>query len=208
MCRPGETKHLAARQTEPSFRAFSPAESLMRVHSMGTGLHNLRPWEIEGCAQKSVYALHCIKSLRTGFSFFLLEGVTLSCRVHSQYWAGLQTHTVGHCGSCCWSHKPGRHAEGAAAVVVTVCKTMLPRAGHLVHKLHSVHHAPTVTVFSHTSIHDAVATLAALNPTRGYFRFMLVGFVLFVWPTEHCWILQVMQVQKTLSVYNSSCLKV
>lgn len=63
MCRLGEMKHLAAGQTVPSFRAFSPAERLMRVHSVGTGLHNLRLREIEGCAQISVHALCCINRL-------------------------------------------------------------------------------------------------------------------------------------------------
>lgn len=95
MWRLGEIKHLAAGQTVPSFRAFSPAESLMRVHSVGTGLHNLRLWEIEGCAQISVYALYYINSLSTGF-FFGGGGencVTLSCKVHSQSRAGLYTHS-------------------------------------------------------------------------------------------------------------------
>ncbi len=128
MCRLGEIKHLAARQTVLSFRALSPAESLMRVHSVGTGLHNLRLCEIEGCAQISAHALSCINSLRTGF--FLRGGVcvTLSCKVHSQSRIVPHTHTVGHCGLYCWSHKPGWHVEGAAAVVI-IHKTMLSRAG-------------------------------------------------------------------------------
>lgn len=99
MCRLGEMKHLAAGQTVPSFRAFSPAESLMRVHSVGTGLHNLRLREIEGCAQIFVYALCCINRLlfvRRGGSWAGGGGgggdsVTLSacpelgCSAHTQW---------------------------------------------------------------------------------------------------------------------------
>lgn len=67
MCRLGEIKHLAARQTELSFGAFTPAESLMRVHSVRTGLHNLRLWEIEGCAQIYACVQQCINNSRIGY---------------------------------------------------------------------------------------------------------------------------------------------
>lgn len=66
MCRLGEIKHLAVCQTELSFRTFTPAESLMRVHSVRKGFLNLRLWEIEGCAQIYASAANCINSLLTG----------------------------------------------------------------------------------------------------------------------------------------------
>lgn len=127
MCRLGEIKHLAARQTELSFRAFKPAESLMRVHSVRTGLHNLRLWEIEGCAQIYASLPYCINSLRTGP--FLGGWSVLPWVAQWIPSPGLCcTHTVGHRGLYCWSHKPGWHVEGAAAVVI-IYKTMLSRAG-------------------------------------------------------------------------------
>lgn len=99
MCRLGEIKHLAARQTEPSLKAFTPAESLMRVHSVRTGLHNLRLRETKGCAQ--IHASVCTilykqpQDRPSFFSFCFVPGgggwlwVTLTCNVHSQSTARL-----------------------------------------------------------------------------------------------------------------------
>lgn len=56
MCWLGEMKHLALCHT-PFFKAFSPAESLMRVHSVGTGPPNIKLWDAEGWVQISVYIL-------------------------------------------------------------------------------------------------------------------------------------------------------
>lgn len=92
MCRLCEIKHLAVGQTKLSLKAFTPAESLMRVHSVRTLLHNLRLWEIEGHVQIYASLLYCINSLRAGF--YSREGggcVTLSCTVHSQ-----STHSHTH----------------------------------------------------------------------------------------------------------------
>lgn len=96
MCRLCEIKHLAVGQTKLSLRAFTPAESLMRVHSVRTLLHNLRLWEIEGHVQIYASLLYCINSLRAGFYSRGGGCVTLSCTVHSQSRDVPHTHSHTH----------------------------------------------------------------------------------------------------------------
>jgi len=97
----------------------------MRVHSVRTELHNLRLWEIEGCAQIYASVLHCINRQAVFgegsvlHSAFPVQGFAVTTHTH--------TRSAGHCGLYCWSHKPGCHVEGAVVVVI-IYKTMLSRA--------------------------------------------------------------------------------
>lgn len=94
MCRLCEIKHLAVGQTKLSLRAFTPAESLMRVHSVRTLLHNLRLWEIEGHVQIYASLLYCINSLRAGF---YSRGGLCYPELHSAFPVqGCAAHTLAH----------------------------------------------------------------------------------------------------------------
>lgn len=113
-------KHLAVCQTELSLGAFAPAEILMRVHSVGTELHNLRLWEMEGCAEIYAPVLDCVNTPRTGLFVVLWRGL---------WRAVLHRHIAGCCGLYCWSHNPGWHVEGAAVVLriyTELCRSELP----------------------------------------------------------------------------------
>lgn len=89
------------------FRAFSPAESLMRVPSVETGSHNIKVEDVEGWAQISVYALYCRDSHRTVGSFFYSKGELCYAKFPVQSWtAHKHTHTLGDCGFWCSPSKP------------------------------------------------------------------------------------------------------
>ena len=139
-----------------SLGAFTPADSVMRVHSVRTGLHNSRLRETEGCAQIYASAPLCINSLGTGLVFGEVRALPWVAQCIPSAFPVVR-HTVGQCSLSRWSRElecqPWSGFTGTSAWcrpdLEALCTNSLPHAVSL-HRL-LLHTHPHDTLHTGTS---------------------------------------------------------